>query len=145
LSEGYRFCHSLRVRYAEIDGQMIVFNSHYLTYLDIGITEYFRNLGMAMIPSEEPIFDFALVKTTLEFKGSGLFDDVLNVYVKVSKLGNSSFVTNFMIRKEGGTEPIVLAESIYAGYDMRIKRSVPIPDEVRRLIENFEATAPVLA
>ena len=87
MSEGYRFCHSLRVRYAEIDGQMIVFNSHYLTYLDIGITEYFRSLGMAMIPSEEPIFDFALVKTTLEFKGSGLFDDVLNVYVKVSKLG----------------------------------------------------------
>ena len=43
-------------------------------------------------------------------------------------------------QKEGGTEPIVLAESIYAGYDMRIKRSVPIPDEVRRLIENFEAT-----
>ncbi|MGE5544693.1 MAG: acyl-CoA thioesterase [Bacillota bacterium] len=146
MSEGYRFRHQLRVRYAEIDGQMIVFNSHYLTYLDIGITEYFRNLGMAMTnPTEKPVFDFALVKTTLEFKGSGFFDDILNIYVKVSKLGKSSFVTNFMIRKEGETAPIVLAESIYAGYDMTVKRSVPIPDEVRNLIETFEKTAPVLA
>lgn len=146
MSEGYRFCHSLRVRYAEIDGQMIVFNSHYLTYMDIGITEYFRNLGMAFtVPNEKPFFDFALVKTTLEYKGSGFFDDILNIYVKVSKLGNSSFVTHFMIRKEGETTPIVLAESIYAGYDMTVKRSVPIPDEVRDLIETFEKTAPILA
>lgn len=146
MSEGFRFCHSIRVRYAEIDGQMIVFNSHYLTYLDIGITEYFRNLGLSFgAPGEKPVFDFALVKTTLEFKGSGFFDDILNIYVKVSKLGNSSFVTNFMIRKEGETNPIVLAESIYAGYDMTTKRSVPIPDKVRNLIETFESTAPVLA
>jgi len=125
---------------------MIVFNSHYLTYMDIGITEYFRNLGMAFtVPNEKPFFDFALVKTTLEYKGSGFFDDILNIYVKVSKLGNSSFVTHFMIRKEGETTPIVLAESIYAGYDMTVKRSVPIPDEVRDLIETFEKTAPILA
>ena len=50
-----------------------------------------------------------------------------------------------MIRKEGETEPIVLAESIYVGYDMTTKRSVPIPDQVRNLIETFESTAPVLA
>lgn len=125
---------------------MIVFNSNYLTYLDIGITEYFRNLGIFMSdPAERPIFDFALVKTTVEFKGSGFFDDILNVYVTVSKLGNTSFVTNFMIRKEGHTEPIVLAESIYAGYDMTSKRSVPIPDDVKALIENYEQTAPILA
>lgn len=146
MSEGYRFCHSLRVRYAEIDGQMIVFNSNYLTYLDVGITEYFRNLGMDMpVPSKKPIFEFALVKTTLDFKGPGFFDDILNIYVKVSKLGRTSFVTNFMIRKEGATEPILLAESIYAGYDTTAKQSMIIPDEVRTLIETFEKTAPVLA
>lgn len=48
-------------------------------------------------------------------------------------------------RKEGTTEPIVLAENIYVGYDMETKQSVPIPDEVRKLIETFENTAPVLA
>jgi len=146
MSGDYRFCHSLRVRYAEIDGQMIVFNSHYLTYLDIAITEYFRNLGLVFtVQEEKPEFDFALVKTTIEFKGSGMFDDILNIYVRISRLGNSSFVTNFMIRKQGSPEPIILAESTYVGYDLTTRRSVPIPVAVRATIENFESTAPVLS
>ncbi|NLB17568.1 MAG: acyl-CoA thioesterase [Syntrophomonadaceae bacterium] len=137
---GYRFYHSERVRYAEIDGQMIVFNSHYLTYCDIGITEYLRNLGITtpVNPGSKPEFDFALVKTTLEFKGSGSFDDILRIYVKVSRLGNSSFTTNFMITKEDDPTPLVLIESIYAGFDSSTRKSVPIPDSFRQLIETYE-------
>ena len=39
------FFFPLLVRYAEVDQQGIVFNAHYLTYFDVGITEYFRALG----------------------------------------------------------------------------------------------------
>ncbi|MGO4610753.1 acyl-CoA thioesterase, partial [Variovorax sp. 2RAF20] len=41
------FRHSvpLRVRWAEVDPQSIVFNAHYLTYCDICVTEYWRALG----------------------------------------------------------------------------------------------------
>src|SRR5690606_20149900 len=42
--EDFRFSTSLRVRWAEVDMQGIVFNGHYLTYADVGITEYFRAL-----------------------------------------------------------------------------------------------------
>jgi acyl-CoA thioester hydrolase len=41
----FRFAHRLRVRWAEVDRQGIVFNGHYLTYFDVGITEYYRALG----------------------------------------------------------------------------------------------------
>ena len=41
----FRFAHRLRVRWAEVDRQGIVFNGHYLTYFDVGITEYYRTLG----------------------------------------------------------------------------------------------------
>ena len=40
----FRFSCPLRVRWAEADPQGIVFNGHYLTYADVGITEYFRAL-----------------------------------------------------------------------------------------------------
>ena len=40
----YKFFHTLRVRYAEVDAQGIVFNSHYLTYFDCAITEYYRKI-----------------------------------------------------------------------------------------------------
>ena len=39
----FRFSHSLRVRWAEVDKQDIVFNGHYLTYFDVGVTEYYRD------------------------------------------------------------------------------------------------------
>ncbi|MEC7649574.1 MAG: acyl-CoA thioesterase, partial [Pseudomonadota bacterium] len=38
----FKFAWPFRVRYSEVDGQMIVFNAHYLTYYDTAITEYFR-------------------------------------------------------------------------------------------------------
>ena len=38
----FRFHVTKRVRYAEIDAQRVVFNSRYLEYFDIGITEYWR-------------------------------------------------------------------------------------------------------
>jgi acyl-CoA thioester hydrolase len=40
--DAFRFFHPLRVRWAEVDPQSIVFNGHYLTYADVAITEYFR-------------------------------------------------------------------------------------------------------
>ena len=47
LSDKNTFTHSLRVRYAEVDSQGIVFNANYLNYLDVAITEYFRAQGIA--------------------------------------------------------------------------------------------------
>ena len=43
--DAFSFFHPLRVRWAEVDPQSIVFNGHYLTYADVAITEYFRALG----------------------------------------------------------------------------------------------------
>jgi acyl-CoA thioester hydrolase len=36
----------LRVRWAEVDLQGVVFNGHYLTYCDVCVTEYWRAIGM---------------------------------------------------------------------------------------------------
>ena len=41
----FRFAHRMRVRWAEVDKQGIVFNGHYLMYFDVAITEYYRALG----------------------------------------------------------------------------------------------------
>ncbi|MDP9458603.1 MAG: acyl-CoA thioesterase [Actinomycetota bacterium] len=50
-ADAFPFAHTLRVRYSEIDGQKVAYNSHYLTYLDVAITEYFRSLGIAFLDS----------------------------------------------------------------------------------------------
>ena len=42
----FRFFHRLRVRWAEIDMQKIVFNGHYLAYIDTAVTSYWGRIAL---------------------------------------------------------------------------------------------------
>ena len=74
--QNYTFFHSLRVRWAEVDPQGIVFNGNYLTYLDVATTEYYRQLGMSY-PADllRGGGDLFAVKSTLEYRAPAHFDD----------------------------------------------------------------------
>ncbi|WP_066321765.1 thioesterase family protein [Bacillus sp. FJAT-29814] len=133
----YRFSHRLKVRYSEIDGQKIVFNAHYLTYIDVAVTEYF--LEGLKLDFEAEDFDFVLAKSTLEYKNSARLNDWLTIWCKMSKIGNSSMTMNCMITKEGEEDPILLAEIIYVSYDAETKMSRPVPEFVRARIEAYES------
>lgn len=138
----FPFGYTLRVRYSEIDGQKVVYNSHYLTYLDVAITEYFRNLGIEFLDSS--LFDIALVKATLEFKRAARLDDLLDIRVSVPRLGNSSFTGRFRVCPHGRgeeDEAYLEAEVIYVSFSNEEGRAVPIPGWVRERIESFEGSA----
>lgn len=138
--EGFRFCHSLRVRYSEIDGQKIVMNSNYMVYTDIAITEYMREvLGSyydLMLQYNE--FEITLVKAELEFKRPARFDDIINIYCKAVHLGNSSMNLQFTLVREKDGELLVTANNHYVVVDLVAGRSRPIPPEIRRCILDFE-------
>ena len=62
----FQFHTSLRVRWMECDTQGIVFNGAYMDYLEVGQSEYFRNLGFSIYRiAQQGFFDTAVVKTTL--------------------------------------------------------------------------------
>ena len=44
--QDFRFFHALRVRWVEVDMQKIVFNGHYLMYLDTAVSDYWRALAL---------------------------------------------------------------------------------------------------
>src|SRR5690606_10218886 len=89
--DDFRFFHPLRVRWAEVDPQGIVFNGNYLTYADVAITEYFRAMDVAY-PADllKDGGDFFAVKTLLEYLAPARFDDLLDIGVRVSRLGGAS-------------------------------------------------------
>jgi YbgC/YbaW family acyl-CoA thioester hydrolase len=78
--EEFRFFHRLRVRWAEVDMQKIVFNAHYLMYFDTAVADYWRALAM---PYEEAMHllqgDLYVKKATVEFHASARMDDRLDV------------------------------------------------------------------
>lgn len=138
--EDFRFSHRLKVRYSEIDGQKIVFNAHYLTYLDIAVSEYFsEGLELDLLKlSEEGVFDFVLAKSTLEYKNPARLGDWLTIWSGVERLGNSSFTMRFKITREEEPSLILLGEIIYVSFNEQKGGPQPIPDMIREKVLQFE-------
>ena len=136
---------TVRVRWMECDAQGIVYNGAYLGYLEIGQAEYYRNLGFAIyIIPQSGYFDFAVVKSTQEFKAPAKVDEIIELHVRVSKIGNTSLTLNLEIYPEGRDRLLTSIETIYVGYDAATESSRPVPDAIRQLVTRFEETGDVL-
>lgn len=139
--DDFRFHHTLRVRWAEADMQGIVFNGHYLTYADVGITEYFRAMGQTY-SGETGVngSDFFAVRTLLEYRSPARFDELLDVHVRIARLGNSSMQFLIGIYREG--ELLVNGEIVYVHADQTSRRPSPIPASFRNAVTGFEKVLP---
>ncbi len=139
----FHFSHKLRVRWAEVDMQKIVFNAHYLMYCDTAITEYWRTLALPYDDAMEQLGGELFVKkASLEYQGSARCDDLLDVALKCSRIGNSSMSFTAAIFR--GEELLVTAAIVYVFADAVTRRSRPVPDGLRKMIEDYEAGRPVV-
>ncbi|HVJ25880.1 MAG TPA: thioesterase family protein [Burkholderiales bacterium] len=131
----------LRVRWAEVDMQKIVFNAHYLTYIDTAIAEYWREIDLPYPDGyvERYGSDIFLRKTSVEYLGPARYDDELTVCCRVAKLGRSSMTFHFEIYR--AADLLISAELVYVNADASMK-AVPLPDDVRERISRYERVAP---
>jgi acyl-CoA thioester hydrolase len=91
------FTHRIRVRYAEVDGQGVVFNAHWMTYFDEACTRFMEQLGFGQ-QFWVVEFDVMLVKAVLEWSGPAGFDDWIDVTVVPDRLGTKSFDLRYEAR-----------------------------------------------
>jgi acyl-CoA thioester hydrolase len=129
------FRYYLRVRYAECDAQKVVFNSHYALYLDLASLELVRALGLAEMLVNGPI-DYQLVKQTIQWKAPARFDQVLEISLRPSQLGNTSFTFSAEFRIAGQESVIATAETVYVLVDAVTLAKMPIPPNLRAALEN---------
>jgi acyl-CoA thioester hydrolase len=138
MKSDFRFHHNIRVRFADTDLQGIVFNGNYLTYFDVAWTEYFRELGLDYKTMLEMNADTVLARTEIDFKSPARFDDILEIHVRVAKIGNSSLIFNFEIYPEGEDRLVSAASSLYVCIDAKTLKPVRVPDAMRSLISKLE-------
>jgi YbgC/YbaW family acyl-CoA thioester hydrolase len=133
----FRFFHPLRVRWVEVDMQKIVFNGHYLMYFDTAVADYWRHL---VLPYEQTMHDLGgdlyVVKSSLEYKASAIYDDLLHIGLKCERIGNSSMT--FKACAFRGQQPLVTGELVYVYADPKTQSSRPVPDELRHTLLGFE-------
>ena len=141
----FNFHTPVRVRWMECDAQGIVFNGAYMGYLEVAQSEYFRNLGFGIYRiAQIGYFDFAVVKTTLEYKSPARIDEMIDVYVRVSKFGNTSMTLNMEIYHPDSERLLTKMEAVYVGYDASTETTRRVPDDIRQLVNHFEQTGEVL-
>lgn len=138
----YRFFHRLRVRWAEVDMQKIVFNAHYLMYFDTAVADYWRALAL---PYEEAMHllggDLYVKKATVEFNASARMDDQLDVALKCSRIGTSSMLFEGAIFR--AEQLLITCELVYVYADPATQKSQPVPDALRKIVLGYEAGEPV--
>jgi len=134
----------LRVRWAEVDMQKIVFNGHYLTYIDTAVAEYWREIGLPYPHGYVDRFgnDLFLRKATVEYLGSARYDDLLVVRSRVAKLGRTSMTFLFEIAREGEEAALVTAELVYVNAEPASMTAAPLPEELRSRVQRYEKLAP---
>ena len=133
----FNFFVELRVRWAEVDKQGIVFNPHYLAYFDIGLTDYYRAIGFPYTgPIKETNSDFFLRSVNLEYHASAFFDDVVKVGMGVDRIGNSSFEFKGGIFREDTL--LTSGKLVYVNADADTLVPSRVPDFIREAINRFE-------
>ena len=134
----FRFFDQLRVRWAEVDMQRIVFNGHYLLYFDTAVGGYWRSLAMPYHETMEMLGgDLYVRKATLEYLASAHYDERLQVGIRCERIGNSSM--RFIGCVFRGAQPLVTSELVYVFADPSTQTSRPVPPILRSVLEAFEA------
>jgi len=142
----FRCVSRLRVRWAEVDMQKVVFNGHYLTYIDTAVAEYWRAIGLPYPEGYVERYgnDMFLRKATVDYLGSARYDDELEVLSRVAKLGTSSMTFQFEIVRRGEAAPLVTAELVYVNADPKTMKAAPLPDDVRLRVDAYEKANRIL-
>ncbi|OOB78502.1 MAG: hypothetical protein BEN19_09060 [Epulopiscium sp. Nuni2H_MBin003] len=134
MRNDFDFFHQIRVRFGEVDQQGIVYNGNYSIYTDVAFEEYFRAKGHPYKYLAEGESEICHRKYTATYSSSAVYDDLLDVGVRLKEIGTRSFTLIFEIYRAGENELLFDAQSVYVGYDSTNRCSQPISPLMRKLL-----------
>jgi acyl-CoA thioester hydrolase len=128
---------SIEVPYGDIDAMGHLNNVAYLRYLEWARQKYW----LAMRASRDFMdIDFVLARTEIDYRASARMGDRLEIEIRVSRVGASSFDFSYRVTAANGTL-VAEAKTTQVAYDWAARRSKPLSEERRREIERFEGGA----
>ena len=138
MRPGFAFSTRFRVRYAEIDGQRIVFNSRYLEYADVAVTEFWEWTGIAeALPEVWPATEFNVRRTEIDYLKPFRLGDTVEAFVRIEKLGTTSLTKRFELAHAETGELHTVINMVSVHVDLETGRPVPLPDAIRTVLESL--------
>ena len=133
------FSYNFRIRYSEVDAQKIVYNSHYLTFLDVSIFEFFDAIGFNQEEYiKETNNEFHTVKAVVEYKAPATLGDTIEVLTRIKKIGNSSITFQQEIYLHESDKLLATGEIVWVNTNQEEMVPTTVPDYLRQLLKDYQ-------
>jgi acyl-CoA thioester hydrolase len=136
----FRFAACTRVAFSDTDAQGVVYYGRYLPYFDLARTEYHRSLGPVDGAARS---EFVMRALSVEYEAPARFDDLLEVFVRVPRIGRTSVTYEYAAyRLDPGDDEtlMVTATQTVVLIDHDDRCTLPVPDALRAALSAFEHT-----
>jgi acyl-CoA thioester hydrolase len=104
-----------------------------MPYFDLARTEYHRHLGHLELRGE-----FAMRASSVEYHAPARFDDLLEVFVRVERIGTTSVMYDHAAYRADDDALMATAKQTLVLIDLADRRPVPVPDSFREQVAAFE-------
>ncbi len=130
----------IRVRYGECDAQNVVFNARYGDYVDLAVTEYYRELFGGYQAMLDQGIDAQVVSLKTDWSSPARFDDVLRITVAPVRFGNTSYTLTLAFTNEETGRQVAVSEITYVMVKPVSLEKMPIPAHFRDALQRPSST-----
>ena len=132
----FKFSATTRVGFSDTDAQGIVYYGRYNPYFDLARVEYLRSLGLLRARGE--VGDYVMRANDVEYFAPAVFDDELEICVRVRRIGRTSVTFEFAAYRIPDDVLMVTAHQTLVYVDLAERKACPVPDEFREPVLAFE-------
>jgi acyl-CoA thioester hydrolase len=130
----FKYAAFARVGFSDTDAQGVVYYGRYMPYFDLARTEYHRHLGRVHLGD----VDFAMRAVDVEYVAGARFDDLLEVFVRVERIGTTSITYDHAVYRTEDDTLMVTAKATLVCIALNERKAVPVPQAFREQIEAFQ-------
>ena len=131
----FKFSARTRVGFSDTDAQGVVYYGRYNPYFDLARVEYHRLLGLL---HRDPEGDFVMRANDVEYFAPARFDDELEIYVRVSRIGRTCVTFEFAAYKIPEDTLMVTAHQTLVYIDLQHRQATAVPEVYRATIAALE-------
>ncbi|MFW5983283.1 MAG: acyl-CoA thioesterase [bacterium] len=93
---------STRVRYQETDQMGMAYHANYLVWMEIGRTEFFREIGIPYKKFEDSGIMLPVIEAKCTYKRSAVYDEVITIETSMVELSPVKIRAEYRLIKEDG-------------------------------------------
>ena len=136
----FKYAALTRVGFSDTDAQGIVYYGRYMPYFDTARVEFHRHLDLLRTNAEEER-QFVMRASTIEYLAPARFDDLIEVFIRVARIGRTSVTYEFAAYRVEDDVLMVTANQTLVLVDLDERKACEIPGWYRERISEFEGAA----